>query len=42
MNKFPGTPRGVIGTAINCKLTELRQKAKKVTNVVDDLDDEQL
>lgn len=30
MEKFPNTPRGVLGMAINGKLTELRLKQKKV------------
>ena len=30
MAKFPGTSRGMIGAAINGKLTELRLKSKKV------------
>jgi hypothetical protein len=30
MERFPGTTRSAIGAAINGKLTELRQKAKKV------------
>lgn len=29
LEKFPGTPRGVLGAAINGKLTELRLKVKK-------------
>lgn len=30
MEKFPGTPKGVLGAAINGKLTELRIKSKKL------------
>jgi len=30
LEKFPSAKKGEIGTAINGKLTELRQKAKKV------------
>jgi len=32
MEKFPGTPKGMLGAAINGKLTELRLKVKKVDN----------
>ena len=30
MEKFPGTPKGILGAAINGKLTELRIKSKKL------------
>jgi hypothetical protein len=30
MEKFPGTPAGVLGAAINGKLTEIRLKHRKV------------
>jgi hypothetical protein len=30
MDKFPGTPAGVLGAAINGKLTEIRLKHRKV------------
>jgi hypothetical protein len=40
MEKFPNTPRALLGSAINGKLTELRLKKKKV--VVDDLNDVQM
>jgi len=29
LQKYPGTPKGIHGAAINGKLTELRLKAKK-------------
>lgn len=41
MEKFPGTPAGVLGAAINGKLTEIRLKHKKVAVGGDaDADDE--
>ena len=30
MEKFPGTPAGVLGAAINGKLTEIRLKHRKM------------
>ena len=36
MEKFPNTPKGVLGAAINGKLTELRHKHKKTSASVDD------
>ena len=32
MEKFPGMPKGMLGAAINGKLTELRLKVKMVDN----------
>jgi len=44
LEKFPGTPKGVIGAAINGKLTEMRLKVKKSdsSNVAGDADVESL
>lgn len=39
MERFPGTSRGAIGTAINGKLTELRMKAKKLVPSTQDAGD---